>query len=104
MRLSSILVSIPLAISLTSSALASHETTHFNSARGYDIDDTITLARRDILAELTTRDLINELAGRLELERRYIWRCGKCKRKFDTSNGDPIVRTNFTEMIDSSDR
>ncbi|KAF5318219.1 hypothetical protein D9611_014895 [Ephemerocybe angulata] len=88
MRLNSILAPIPLAISLISSALASHHTTNTNSAREYyDIDDTSIFTRRDILAELTTRDLLSELSERLdvELERRFKWRCHKCNQEGTTA-------------------
>ncbi|KAF6753725.1 hypothetical protein DFP72DRAFT_1069292 [Ephemerocybe angulata] len=77
---------VPILLSLaTSFVSAYHDHTASLHAREY-ID---SLAARDLhvqLSDLSTRDLIGELSERLE--RRYKWKCGKCKRTFDTSKGD----------------
>ncbi|KAF6749181.1 hypothetical protein DFP72DRAFT_1168729 [Ephemerocybe angulata] len=77
---------------LASLANAYHDDYTF-AARDY-LDELTTLDRREILADIATRDLVAEVAGRLEARSSHLdpnprYKCNRCNKTFPrTTAGD----------------
>ncbi|KAF6744563.1 hypothetical protein DFP72DRAFT_1176824 [Ephemerocybe angulata] len=70
---------------LASLANAYHD--DYTFAARDNLDELTTLDRREILADIATRDLLAEVAGRLEA-RGAAWKCRSCQVAFgDTEEG-----------------